>query len=91
MPEAVIVDCLRTPVGKAPKGALRETRPDDLAAAVLRELVASAAAGSAVVVYSADVDELLPLVDRMLVVFNGTLREVPLERAAVAAALVGAA
>lgn len=58
---------------------------------VLRELVASAAAGSAVVVYSADVDELLPLVDRMLVVFNGTLREVPVERAAVAAALVGAA
>jgi hypothetical protein len=40
MPEAVIVDCLRTPVGKAPKGALRETRPDDLAAAVLRELAA---------------------------------------------------
>jgi acetyl-CoA acyltransferase len=40
MNEAVIVDCLRTAVGKAPKGALRATRPDDLAAAVLRELMA---------------------------------------------------
>jgi acetyl-CoA acyltransferase len=38
MPEAVIIDCLRTPVGKAPKGTLRNTRPDDLAAAVFRGL-----------------------------------------------------
>jgi len=35
----VIVDCLRTPVGKAPRGALRNTRPDDLAAAVIRALL----------------------------------------------------
>lgn len=35
----VIVDCLRTPVGKAPRGALRKLRPDDLAAAVIRELI----------------------------------------------------
>ncbi len=34
--EAVIIDCLRTPVGKAPKGSLRTTRPDDLAAIVIR-------------------------------------------------------
>jgi len=40
MPEAVIIDCLRTPVGKANRGALRNTRPDDLAATVLRALVA---------------------------------------------------
>jgi acetyl-CoA acyltransferase len=39
MPEAVIVDCLRTAVGKAPRGALRNTRPDDLAAAVIRALL----------------------------------------------------
>ena len=39
MPEAVIVDCLRTPVGKAPRGALRNTRPDDLAATVVRALL----------------------------------------------------
>ncbi len=37
--EAVIVDCLRTPVGKAPKGTLRTTRPDDLAALVFRRLI----------------------------------------------------
>jgi len=40
MPEAVIVDCLRTAVGKAPRGALRNTRPDDLAAIVIRALLA---------------------------------------------------
>ncbi len=39
MPEAVIIDCLRTPIGKAPKGRLRHTRPDDLAAAVLAALI----------------------------------------------------
>jgi acetyl-CoA acyltransferase len=39
MNEAVIVDCLRTPVGKASRGALREIRPDDLAAHVLRALL----------------------------------------------------
>jgi acetyl-CoA acyltransferase len=32
MPEAVIVSAVRTPVGRAPKGALSTTRPDDLAA-----------------------------------------------------------
>ncbi len=39
MPDAVIIDCLRTPVGKAPRGALRNVRPDDLAALVIRTLV----------------------------------------------------
>ncbi|SPE37636.1 3-ketoacyl-CoA thiolase [Candidatus Sulfopaludibacter sp. SbA3] len=39
MGEAVIVDCLRTAVGKAPRGTLRNTRPDDLAAAVIRALL----------------------------------------------------
>ncbi|MES1257227.1 MAG: acetyl-CoA C-acyltransferase, partial [Acidobacteriota bacterium] len=39
MAEAVIVDCLRTPAGKAPRGALRNTRPDDLAAIVIRALL----------------------------------------------------
>ena len=39
MQEAVIIDCLRTPVGKAPKGALRNTRPDDLAALVFQALL----------------------------------------------------
>lgn len=39
MEEAVIVDCLRTAVGKASKGSLRHTRPDDMAATVIRALM----------------------------------------------------
>jgi acetyl-CoA acyltransferase len=39
MKEAVIVSAVRTAVGKAPKGTLRNTRPDDLAAAAIREAV----------------------------------------------------
>ncbi len=39
MEDAVIIDCLRTPVGKAPKGSLRRVRPDDLAAAVISALL----------------------------------------------------
>jgi len=35
MPEAVVVSAVRTPVGRAPKGALSTTRPDDLAAVAL--------------------------------------------------------
>ena len=35
MAEAVLVSAVRTPVGRAPKGALSTTRPDDLAATAL--------------------------------------------------------
>ena len=35
MPRAVLVAAVRTPVGRAPKGALSTTRPDDLAAIAL--------------------------------------------------------
>jgi acetyl-CoA acyltransferase len=35
MKEAVIVSAARTPVGRAPNGALRSTRPDDMAALVI--------------------------------------------------------
>jgi len=35
MPEAVLVSAVRTPVGRAPKGALSTTRSDDLAAIAL--------------------------------------------------------
>jgi acetyl-CoA acyltransferase len=42
MREAVIVSSVRTAVGKAAKGTLRATRPDDLAAATIREAVARA-------------------------------------------------
>ena len=39
MNEAVIVAGLRTAVGKAPRGALRTTRPDDMAAEVIAALL----------------------------------------------------
>lgn len=39
MREAVIVSAVRTAVGKARRGGLADTRPDDLAAAVLKEAV----------------------------------------------------
>ena len=40
MPEPVIVSAVRTPVGRAYKGTLRATRPDDLAALVIAEAIA---------------------------------------------------
>ena len=40
MKEAVIVSAVRTAVGKAPKGTLRDTRPDDMGAAAIKEAIA---------------------------------------------------
>jgi len=40
MTDAVIVSAVRTAVGKAPKGTLRNTRPDEMGAAVIREATA---------------------------------------------------
>ena len=37
MKEAVVVSAVRTAVGKAPRGILKDTRPDDVAAIVLKE------------------------------------------------------
>ncbi len=39
MNDVYVVQVLRTAVGKAPRGSLRQTRPDDLGAAVVRSLV----------------------------------------------------
>ena len=39
MRDAVIVTAIRTPVGRAKKGNLRDTRPDDLAGFIIREAV----------------------------------------------------
>jgi acetyl-CoA C-acetyltransferase len=39
MPEAVIVDAVRTPIGRAVKGSLKSVRADDLAAIPLRALM----------------------------------------------------
>lgn len=37
MPEAVIVSAARTPIGRAGKGSLKDERPDDMAAQVIRQ------------------------------------------------------
>ena len=42
MGNAFIVSAVRTPVGKAPNGALRYVRPDELAAIAIREALARA-------------------------------------------------
>jgi acetyl-CoA C-acetyltransferase len=39
MPEAVIVDGTRSPIGRAKKGSLRDVRPDDLAGYVVQKLM----------------------------------------------------
>ena len=39
MTEAYIVKALRTPVGKAPRGNFKSTRPDDLAATVINQIL----------------------------------------------------
>ncbi len=54
MPDAVIVAAARTPVGKAPRGALRFTRPDELAALVIRDVLTRAAG-----VAAADIDDVV--------------------------------
>src|SRR5262252_5402698 len=54
MPEAVIVSAIRTPVGRAYKGTLRATRPDDLAALVIKEAIARVSGLAA-----ADIDDVI--------------------------------
>ncbi|MBV9837592.1 MAG: acetyl-CoA C-acyltransferase, partial [Solirubrobacterales bacterium] len=39
MPDAVIVDAIRTPIGRAGRGSLKTVRADDLAAIPIRELI----------------------------------------------------
>src|SRR6516162_8467657 len=40
MKEAIIVSAVRTAVGKAPKGTLRDTRPDDMGATAIKAAIA---------------------------------------------------
>ena len=42
MKDAFIVSAVRTPVGKAPNGSLRHTRPDEMGALVIKEALARA-------------------------------------------------
>ncbi len=39
MPDAVIVDAIRTPIGRATKGSLKSVRADELAAIPIRSLI----------------------------------------------------
>jgi acetyl-CoA acyltransferase len=54
MPEAVLVSAVRTPVGRAPKGALSTTRPDDLAA-----LAVSGALGRVPALDKSEIDDVI--------------------------------
>ncbi len=58
-------------------------------AAVLARLREARAAGAAVIVYSSDLDEVLALADRVLVVYDGHVRPAPPEREAVGRAMLG--
>ena len=58
-------------------------------AAVHERLRAAAVAGAGVIVYSSDIDEVLLLADRVLVVYDGRVSEVPAERDTVGRAMVG--
>ena len=59
------------------------------AAAVHHALRAARAAGSAVVIHSSDLDEVLALADRVVVVHDGMLRECPADRETVGRAMLG--
>ncbi len=54
MSDALIVSAVRTPVGKAPNGSLRSTRPDELAAVVMREALTRASG-----VAAADIEDVI--------------------------------
>jgi simple sugar transport system ATP-binding protein len=58
---------------------------------VHEQLRDAASQGAAVVIHASDLDELLSLATRMLVVFHGLVREVGLNREAVGRAMLGAA
>ena len=58
-------------------------------AAVHQRLREACAQGAAVVVYSSDLDEVLSLASRVLVMFDGTIREMPIDRDAIGRAMLG--
>jgi simple sugar transport system ATP-binding protein len=60
------------------------------AAFVRAELRIARGRGAAVVVYSSDLDEILELADRVLVMHAGATREVPRDRNRIGAAMLGA-
>lgn len=73
--------------------AVNPTRGLDVVAtnSIQRKLRDAAAAGMAVVYYTADLDELIDIADRVVVVFDGQVREVARDRDTVGRAMLGAA
>jgi simple sugar transport system ATP-binding protein len=57
---------------------------------VYDQLLQARADGVAVLLYSSDLDEVLDIADRMLVVYSGRVMEVPLSRDAIGRAMLGA-
>lgn len=51
----------------------------------------AARAGMAIVYYTADLDELIAIADRVVVVFEGRVREIARDRDAIGRAMLGAA
>jgi len=82
-------------LGETPDAVIAEnpTRGLDVAAAAAThgQLLAMRDAGAAVVVYSNDLDEVLELADRVIVMHAGTAREMPMDRAVIAVAMLGGA
>ena len=80
-------------LGEAPDVVIAEnpTRGLDVAAtaATHASLLSMRDAGAAVIVYSSDLDELLELADRLLVMHEGRAMETPLQREAIAVAMLG--
>ena len=58
-------------------------------AAVHARLRGACTEGATVVFYSSDLDEVLRLASRVLVVFDGTVRELPVDRETIARAILG--
>jgi simple sugar transport system ATP-binding protein len=73
--------------------AVNPTRGLDVVAtaSIQQQLRDAAADGMAVVYYTADLDELVDIADRVVVVFEGQVREVARDRDAVGRAMLGAA
>ena len=86
-------ELLASPGGRPPRALIVEnpTRGLDLRASgdVLTRLRDAARDGVAVVFYSSDLDEVLRIATRVLVVFGGEVIEPPLERDAIARAMIG--
>lgn len=69
------------------------TRGLDVAAtaAVHARLLAARDSGAGIVIYSSDLDEVLAMADRLIVMFAGRARELPVDRDAAGRAMLGAA